>query len=61
MNITTENTKILHKEHGAVHVNGLATKIIGLSIDVHNSLGSGLLESCYKECCIILYRQQDYL
>ncbi|MGI8598133.1 MAG: GxxExxY protein [Chitinophagaceae bacterium] len=50
MNITTENTKILHKVHGAVHVNDLATKIIGLSIDVHNSLGPGLLESCYKEC-----------
>ena len=51
MNITTENTKILHKEHrDAVHENVLATKVIGVAIDVHNALGPGLLESCYKEC-----------
>lgn len=30
--------------------NEIATKLIGISIDVHNSLGPGLLESAYKEC-----------
>jgi GxxExxY protein len=30
--------------------NEIATKLIGLSIDVHNALGPGLLESAYKEC-----------
>jgi GxxExxY protein len=30
--------------------NEIATKIIGLAIEVHNSLGPGLLESAYKEC-----------
>ncbi len=30
--------------------NELSNKIIGLAIDVHHSLGPGLLESAYKEC-----------
>lgn len=30
--------------------NELAYNIIGLSIEVHNSLGPGLLESAYQEC-----------
>ncbi|MBX2958410.1 MAG: GxxExxY protein [Flavobacteriales bacterium] len=30
--------------------NELSNKIIGLAIEVHNALGSGLLESAYKEC-----------
>src|SRR6266487_1369902 len=30
--------------------NELSNRIIGLSIDVHSSLGPGLLESAYKEC-----------
>jgi len=30
--------------------NDLAYKVIGLSIDVHNALGPGLLESAYQEC-----------
>lgn len=30
--------------------NEIANKIIGLSIDIHKSLGPGLLESAYKEC-----------
>jgi GxxExxY protein len=30
--------------------NELSHKIIGLSIEVHNALGPGLLESAYKEC-----------
>ena len=30
--------------------NELSNKIIGIAIDVHHSLGPGLLESAYKEC-----------
>jgi GxxExxY protein len=30
--------------------NELSNKIIGLAIEVHRSLGPGLLESAYKEC-----------
>jgi len=30
--------------------NELSNKIIGLSMEVHSSLGPGLLESAYKEC-----------
>jgi GxxExxY protein len=30
--------------------NELSYKIIGLAIDMHNTLGPGLLESAYKEC-----------
>ncbi|MGH9949297.1 MAG: GxxExxY protein [Pyrinomonadaceae bacterium] len=28
----------------------LATKVIGLAIEIHRSLGPGLLESAYEEC-----------
>lgn len=30
--------------------NELANKVIGIAIEVHKHLGSGLLESAYKEC-----------
>ena len=30
--------------------NELATKVIGAAIDVHKSLGPGLLERVYQEC-----------
>jgi GxxExxY protein len=30
--------------------NELSGKIIGIAIEIHNSLGPGLLESAYKEC-----------
>jgi GxxExxY protein len=30
--------------------NEISNKVIGMAIEVHNSLGPGLLESAYKEC-----------
>ena len=33
-----------------MQLNELTGKIIGLSIEIHNALGPGLLESAYKEC-----------
>jgi GxxExxY protein len=33
-----------------MHENQISDKIIGLAIEVHKSLGPGLLESAYKEC-----------
>jgi len=33
-----------------MHENELATKVIGLAIEIHRVLGPGLLESAYEEC-----------
>jgi GxxExxY protein len=30
--------------------NQIATRVVGLAIDVHNALGPGLLEKTYEEC-----------
>ncbi len=37
--------------------NELSNRIIGLSMEVHSSLGPGLLESAYKEC--LYYKIND--
>jgi GxxExxY protein len=37
--------------------NEISNKIIGLAINVHQSLGPGLLESAYKECLFYLLQQ----
>lgn len=36
---------------------GLTHQIIGLAIEVHRSLGPGLLESAYEECLCFEFRQ----
>ena len=33
-----------------MHENELATKVIGYAIEIHRSLGPGLLENAYEEC-----------
>ena len=35
------------------HINQLTDTIIGCAIEVHKTLGAGLLESVYRECMII--------
>jgi GxxExxY protein len=42
----------------AALVEELTEKIIGCAIEVHRTLGPGLLESVYRECMIIEMRQQ---
>jgi GxxExxY protein len=39
--------------------NLIATKIIGLAIEVHKALGPGLLESAYKECLFFKISKAD--
>jgi GxxExxY protein len=38
--------------------NEISNKIIGIAIDVHRSLGPGLLESAYKECLYYRLRKE---
>ncbi len=35
--------------------NELSNKIIGAAIEVHRTLGPGLLESTYEECLLLTY------
>ncbi len=37
-------------EEQEMDINELSYRIIGISMEVHSSLGPGLLESAYKEC-----------
>ena len=50
MGLTTENTKVFTESTEKMHLNELSGLIIGMAMEVHTSLGPGLLESCYKEC-----------
>ena len=61
INLTTKATELLHKEHGGAHINQLASRVIGIAIHVHNALGPGLLESCYKECLYYKLNQSGLL
>jgi len=39
-----------HREHGEMQLADLSTQIIGCAIEVHKTLGPGLLESTYEHC-----------
>ncbi len=41
--------------------NEIANKVIGIAIDVHKTLGPGLLESAYKECLYYKITQSGLL
>jgi len=40
--------------------NEISNKIIGIAIDVHKSLGPGLLESAYKECLFYKIQKENF-
>jgi len=60
--LIAKNAKILRKERkdnqrlifSNMNENDLSKSIIGMAIEIHQSLGPGLLESAYKEC--LFYR-----
>lgn len=41
--------------------NEIAYQIIGAALEVHKSLGPGLLESAYQECLLYKLKQLDFL
>ncbi len=41
--------------------NEIAYQIIGAALEVHKSLGPGLLESAYQECLLYKLRQLDFV
>jgi GxxExxY protein len=43
-----------------MHENEISKNIIGIAIDIHNSLGPGLLESAYKECLYYRLKKEGY-
>jgi GxxExxY protein len=45
-----------HMTHDVADVEALTEKVIGCAIEVHRTLGPGLLESVYRECMIIEVR-----
>lgn len=41
--------------------NELSNIVIGIAIDVHRTLGPGLLENAYKECLFYKLRKEGFL
>ena len=50
----------MHKDINYLLENKLASRVIGLAIDVHRVLGPGLLESTYKECLHYKIKKSGY-
>lgn len=48
----------LHRENTEMHRELLTEKIIGAAIEVHKTLGPGLLDSAYKECLFFELKTQ---
>jgi GxxExxY protein len=44
--------------HSLEEVEALTNKVIGCAIEVHRTLGPGLLESVYRECLILELREK---
>ena len=57
-NLTTEHTEITEMQKD---INQLTEIVIGCAIDVHRSLGPGLLESAYEICLCRELSLQDLL
>jgi len=49
----------MNKYCNAMNENEISKRIIGLAIDIHQSLGPGLLESAYKECLFYKLLRED--
>ncbi len=43
----------------AAEVDQLTERIIGCAIEVHSTIGPGLLESVYRDCLVIEIRSQN--
>ena len=55
--IYRKDAKFLQSKKRKMTENEISNTIIGLAIDVHKSLGPGLLESAYKECLFFKINQ----
>jgi GxxExxY protein len=47
------DTKSTKNEMGLIRSEQVSPRVIGLAIEVHRQLGSGLLESAYEECLCV--------
>src|SRR5882672_2247582 len=47
-----------HMSATATEIEGLTERVIGCAIEVHRTLGPGLLESVYRDCMIIELRRE---
>jgi GxxExxY protein len=56
---TTKDTMVTQREDRIARANELSHHVVGAAIEVHRTLGPGLLESAYQEClCRELYLRE---